>query len=95
MLKRILSLDLNSKKVDAKRQDDWWFHEEPLNTPDTMVKCVITKIPGFIMAKFLTLIIFSTTLVLFITLPISRTNDNTLGESIFGSSELQREKNEK
>jgi len=32
---------------------------------------------------------------LFITLPISRTNDNTLGESIFGSLEHQKEKNEK
>jgi len=53
------------------------------------------KIPGFIMAKFLTLLILGSTLVLFITLPISRTNDNTLGENIFGSSELQKEKNEK
>ena len=53
------------------------------------------KIPGLIMAKFLTLIIFTTTLVLFITLPISRTNDNTLVESISGRLELQKEKNEK
>jgi len=32
---------------------------------------------------------------LFITLPISQTNDNTLGESIFGPSELQKEKSAK
>ena len=33
-----------------------------------------------------------TTLVLFISLPISQTNDSTLGESIFGRSEHQKEK---
>jgi len=53
------------------------------------------KIPGFIMAKLFTLLIFSTTLALFITLPISRTNDNTLVESISGRLELLKEKNEK
>ena len=53
------------------------------------------KIPGIIMAKLFTLLIFSTTLALFITLPISRTYDSTLVESIFGNLELQREKREK
>ena len=53
------------------------------------------KIPGIIMAKLFTLLIFSTTLALFITLPISRTNDNTLVESISGRLELLKEKSEK
>ena len=51
--------------------------------------------PWTYMAKFLTLIIFTTTLVLFITLPISRTNDNTLVESISGRLEHLKERNEK
>ena len=43
MSKKTRSRDSNSK-AEAKRQDDWWFHEEPLNTTDTMDMCVITKI---------------------------------------------------
>jgi hypothetical protein len=44
------------------------------------------------MTKFLTLIILGTTLGLFITLPISPTDDRTLVESIFGRSENLLEK---
>ncbi len=40
------------------------------------------KIPGIIMAKFLTLLIFTTTLVLFITLPVSHNNPKTIIELI-------------
>jgi len=38
---------------------------------------------------------FMTFLALCISLPISQTNDNTLGESIFGLLENQKERNEK
>jgi len=53
------------------------------------------KILGFIMARFLLLAILGTTLVLFISLPISPTNDNTLVESISGRFARPKEKNEK
>jgi len=39
-------------------------------------------IPGFIMARFLLLVILGTTLGLFISLPISHDNPKTLIESI-------------
>ena len=45
------------------------------------------KIPGDIWAPALTGALLGITGVLFITLPISRTNDSTLGESIFGKNE--------
>jgi len=45
------------------------------------------QIPGDIMAASLTGALLGITGVLFITLPISRTNDSTLGESIFGKKE--------
>ena len=45
------------------------------------------KIPGDIWAPALTGALLGITGVLFITLPISRTNDSTLGESIFGRNE--------
>jgi len=45
------------------------------------------QIPGDIWAPALTGALLGITGVLFITLPISRTNDNTLGESIFGKNE--------
>ena len=32
MLRKILSRVSNSKKAQAKRETDWWFHEEPSNT---------------------------------------------------------------
>ncbi len=41
-------------------------------------------IPGNIMAASLTGVLFGITTVLFIVLPISQTNDSTLGENIFG-----------
>ena len=53
------------------------------------------KIHGCIWRDLLLAVMFTTTLVLFITLPISQTNDATLGESIFGLSEPQKERNEK
>jgi hypothetical protein len=45
--------------------------------------------------NLLSLMLLGTTLVLFTVLPISQTNDSTLGESIFGRSEPHREKREK
>ena len=45
------------------------------------------KIPGSIWAPALVGAMLGTTMGLFITLPISRTNDSTLGESIFGKNE--------
>ena len=45
------------------------------------------QIPGDIMAASLTGVLLGITGVLFITLPISPTNDSTLGESIFGKRE--------
>ena len=52
------------------------------------------KILGFTWNEFLILMMLGTTMVLFITLPISRTNDSTLGESIFGLIENLQEKND-
>ena len=48
------------------------------------------QIPGDIMAACLTGVLLGITTVLFISLPISRTNDSTLGESIFGRKENPR-----
>jgi len=53
------------------------------------------KIHGCIWRDLLLVMMFWTTMVLFITLPISQTNDSTLGESIFGSIERLKEKNAK
>jgi hypothetical protein len=52
------------------------------------------KILGFTWNELLLLMMFGTTMVLFITLPISPTVDSTLGESIFGLIENLQEKNE-
>ena len=52
------------------------------------------KIPGSIVTDLFLVTILTTTMVLFITLPISPTNDNTLGESIFGLIENLQEKND-
>ena len=52
------------------------------------------KIPGLIWRDLLIASMFVTTLVLFISLPISPTNDSTLGEKFFGSTENLQEKNE-
>jgi hypothetical protein len=51
------------------------------------------KIPGYIVADLFLVTILMTFMVLCITLPISPTNDNTLGESIFGLIENLQEKN--
>jgi len=53
------------------------------------------KILGFTWNELLILMMLGTTLVLFITLPISQTNDSTLGENIFGHLEHQKEKSVK
>jgi len=53
------------------------------------------KIHGYIWRDLLLGMMLGTTLVLSISLPISQTNDNTLGESIFGRLEHQKEKNAK
>jgi len=53
------------------------------------------KTLGCTIRFLLPVMILGTTLVLFISLPISPTNDNTLVESIFGRSEHQKEKSEK
>ena len=45
------------------------------------------KILGFTWNELLILMMLVTTMALFITLPISQTNDSTLGESIFGKNE--------
>jgi len=47
------------------------------------------------MANFLTLMILGSTLALFTVLPISTTDDRTLGESIFGRFEHLQERKEK
>jgi len=52
------------------------------------------KIPGYIVRDLLLVTIFTTFMVLCITLPISPTNDSTLGESIFGLIENLQEKND-
>jgi len=93
MLKKTRSLDSNSR-VEAKRQDDWWFHEEPLlNMRETMTtkwkkikkraKSILsTKIPGSIWAPFLTGALLGTTMVLFTRLPVSPPKDFTSEENI-------------
>jgi len=53
------------------------------------------KILGTTWNALLVGILFGITTVLFIELPISQTNDNTLGESIFGRSEHRKERNAK
>ncbi len=52
------------------------------------------KIRGLSWNELLIAVMFGTTLGLFTVLPISQTNDSTLGESIFGRSEHQKERNE-
>jgi len=53
------------------------------------------KILGTTWNALLVGVMLGITTVLFIELPISRTNDSTLGESIFGRSEHQKERNVK
>ena len=57
--------------------------------------CVIMKIHGLLWRDLLLVTMFMTFLALCISLPISQTNDNTLGESIFGLLENQKERREK
>ena len=86
MLRRILSRVSNSKS-EAKKQDDWWFHEEPLNNTDTMVMCVITKIRGCLKEPLFYLRTLTVISVLSIGLQISKTGESTSVESIFGPNE--------
>jgi len=58
-----------------------------------MMKWKSIQIPGDIMAACLTGALLGITGVLFISLPISQTNDSTLGESIFGRKENLKEVN--
>jgi len=51
------------------------------------------KTHGFIVRDLLLVTIFGTTMALFISLPISPTNDSTLGESIFGRIENRQGRN--
>jgi hypothetical protein len=51
------------------------------------------KTHGCIMKLLLPVMILGTTMVLFISLPISPTDERTLGESIFGVTENRQEKN--
>ena len=53
----------------------------------------IMKIPGIFERPLLLVTIFTTFMVLCITLPISKTNDSTLEESIFGLIENLQVKN--
>jgi len=55
-----------------------------------MWKKQITQTLGDIWAPFLIGTLFGITTVLFISLPISPTNDSTLGESIFGRKGNQK-----
>jgi len=58
-------------------------------------ECVTTKTHGSIWAIPLMGLLLGTTMALFISLPISQTNDSTLGESIFGRLENHQGRNEK
>ena len=58
-------------------------------------ECVTTTTPGSIWAIPLMGLLLGTTMALFISLPISQTNDNTLGESISGRLENRQERNVK
>tara|TARA_B100001142_G_scaffold136269_1_gene137719 strand:- start:19984 stop:20445 length:462 start_codon:yes stop_codon:yes gene_type:complete len=92
MLRKTRSLDSNSR-IEAKKQDDWWFHEEPsLNIGETFmtkwkkirkkVRTILTtKIPGFTWAPVLTGALLGTTMVLFIRLPVSPPKGFTLEEN--------------
>jgi len=82
MLRKILSRVSNSKK-----QDDWWFHEEPLNNTDTMVMCVITKIRGCLKDNLFYLRILVILSALSIGLQTCTTGESTSEESTFGPNE--------
>jgi len=86
MSNKTRSRDSNSK-AKAKRQDDWWFHEEPLNTPDTNDMCVITKIRGCFKDNLFYLRILVVLSALSIGLQTSRMVENTSVESISGPNE--------
>jgi len=53
------------------------------------------KTHGCIWRDLLLVMIFGTTMALFISLPITPMAEDTLGESIFGRLERQKERNER
>jgi len=55
-------------------------------------ECVTTKTHGCMKVNPLPLILLGTTMALFISLPMTSTRDNTLGESIFGRLENLKER---
>ena len=94
MYKKTPSQDFNSKK-EAKILDDWMFGVDDTYYEEQQMKCVNTTTPGPIWAPLLVGAMLGITLVLFISLPISQTNDSTLGESISGLLERLKERNAK
>jgi len=94
MYKRTPSQDFNSKK-EAKILDDWMFGVDDTYYEEHQMKCVNTTTPGPLWAPLLVGTLLGITLVLFISLPISQTNDSTLGENIFGHLERLRERRER
>tara|TARA_R110001606_G_scaffold8553_6_gene37681 strand:- start:1236 stop:1739 length:504 start_codon:yes stop_codon:yes gene_type:complete len=92
MLRKTRSLDSNYR-IEAKKQDDWWFHEEPLlNIGETFMtkwkkirkrvrSILTTKIPGSTWAPILTGALLGTTMVLFTRLPVSPPKGFTLEEN--------------
>jgi len=64
-----------------------------LNNPDDWISCVTMKTLGSMVTATLTGLLFGITLALFISLPISPTNDNTSAGSTSGLSALLRERN--
>ena len=75
--------------------DDWMFGVDDTYYEQHHSECVTTPTPGSLWSTLLMGALLGTTLVLFISLPISQTNDNTLGESIFGRLEHPKERNAK
>ena len=76
------------------REGDYVTGHSLNNENDDDNQCVTTKTHGFIWRDLLLLILFSTTLALFISLPISPTNDSTLGGKFSGFIESLLERNE-
>ena len=87
MLRRTLSQGSNSDDFwedFPMRKGDYTTCHPLNNETDDDDQCVTTKTHGPIWRDLLLLTLFSTTLVLFISLPISPTNDSTLGERFSG-----------
>jgi len=61
---------------------------------DEIIMCVTTRTPGPFWRDLLLVMMFTTFMGLCISLPISQTNDSTLGERFFGSTENLQERKE-